>query len=33
MNITFMTEGADPYYSMALINTDKMKEKSIVDVF
>ncbi len=33
MNITFMTEGADPFYSMALINTDKMKEKSIVDVF
>ncbi|MDH3391991.1 MAG: hypothetical protein OEL85_09370 [Desulfobulbaceae bacterium] len=33
MNITFMTEGAEPMYSMALINTDKMKEKSIVDVF
>jgi hypothetical protein len=33
MNIIFMTEGADPFYSMALINTDKMKEKSIVDVF
>jgi hypothetical protein len=33
MNITAMTEGAEPMYSMALINTDKMKEKSIVDVF
>jgi hypothetical protein len=33
MNITSMTEGAEPMYSMALINTDKMKEKSIVDVF
>ena len=33
MNITSMSEGADPMYSMALINTDKMKEKSIVDVF
>ena len=33
MNIISMTEGADPMYSMALINTDKMKEKSIVDVF
>jgi len=33
MNITGMTEGADPMYSMALINTDKMKEMSIVDVF
>ena len=33
MNITSMTAGAEPMYSMALINTDKMKEKSIVDVF
>jgi hypothetical protein len=33
LNIISMTEGADPMYSMALINTDKMKEKSIVDVF
>jgi hypothetical protein len=33
MNITGMTEGAEPMYSMALLNTDKMKEKSIVDVF
>ncbi|MDX1776955.1 MAG: hypothetical protein R3297_10260 [Desulfobulbales bacterium] len=33
MNIIGMTEGADPHCSMALINTDKMKEKSIVDVF
>jgi hypothetical protein len=33
LNITGITEGADPMYSMALINTDKMKEMSIVDVF
>jgi hypothetical protein len=33
LNITGMTEGSDPFYSMALINTDKMKEMSIVDVF
>jgi hypothetical protein len=33
LNITGMTEGADLMYSMALINTDKMKEMSIVDVF
>ena len=33
LNITGMSEGADPVYSMALIDTDKMKEKSIVDVF
>ena len=33
LNITGMTEGADPMYSMALINTDKMKEISIVDIF
>jgi hypothetical protein len=33
MNIISMSEGADLFYSMALINTDKMKEKSIVDVF
>jgi len=33
MNITGMSEGSEPMYSMALINTDKMKEKSIVDVF
>ena len=33
LNITGMTEGADPMYSMALINTVKMKEMSIVDVF
>ena len=33
LNITSMTESADPMYSMALINTDKMKEASIVDTF
>jgi hypothetical protein len=33
LNITGMTEGATPMYSMALINTDKMKELSIVDIF
>jgi hypothetical protein len=33
MNIISMSEGADLFYSMALLNTDKMKEKSIVDVF
>jgi hypothetical protein len=33
LNITGMSEGSEPMYSMALINTDKMKEMSIVDVF
>jgi hypothetical protein len=33
LNITGMTEGCEPMYSMALINTDRMKETSIVDVF
>ena len=33
LNITGMTEGCEPMYSMALINTDRMKEASIVDVF
>jgi hypothetical protein len=33
MNITGMTEGAAPMISMALINPDKMKEMSIVDIF
>jgi hypothetical protein len=33
LNITGMTEGANPMYSMALINTDRMKEISIVDIF
>jgi hypothetical protein len=33
LHITSMTEGADPMYSMALINTDRMKEASIVDIF
>jgi hypothetical protein len=33
LNITGMTEGANPIYSMALINTDRMKEISIVDIF
>jgi hypothetical protein len=33
LNIISMTEGSTPMYSMALINTDKMKEISIVDIF
>ena len=33
LNITGMTEGANTMYSMALINTDRMKERSIVDIF
>jgi hypothetical protein len=33
LNIVGMAEGSDPFYSMALINTDKMKELSIVDIF
>ena len=33
LNIIGMTKGADPMYSMALINTDRMKELSIVDIF
>ena len=31
--ITGMTEGASPMYCLVLMNTDKMKETSIVDVF
>jgi hypothetical protein len=33
MNITSMSEGADPVYSMAVINTDRLKEPSIINVF
>jgi hypothetical protein len=33
LNIRTMTQGAAPMYSMALINTERMKEKSIIDVF
>jgi len=33
LNIIRMTEGSSPMYCMALINTDKMKERSIVDIF
>ncbi|MCP4341489.1 MAG: hypothetical protein GY799_22060 [Desulfobulbaceae bacterium] len=33
LNISGMTEGASPIYCLVLINTDKMKETSIVDVF
>ena len=33
LNITGMTEGCEPMYSLALINSDRMKETSIVDVF
>jgi len=33
LNITGMTDGASPMYCLVLINTDKMKEQSIVDIF
>ena len=33
LNIGRVTEGADPMYSMALMDTETMKEKSIIDVF
>ena len=33
LNISRVTAGASPMYSMALIDTEKMKEKSIIDVF
>ena len=33
LNITAMTEGAEPMYSMPIINSDRMKEPGIVDVF
>ena len=33
MNIIDMTEGCEPFYSMDLINSDRMKEANIVDVF
>ena len=33
LNIFSTTEGSDPMYSMVLLNTDRMKEPSIVDVF
>ena len=33
LNITAMTEGAEPMYSMPIISSDRMKEASIVDVF
>ena len=33
LNIRTMTQGAAPMYSMALIDTERMKEKSIIDVF
>jgi hypothetical protein len=33
LNIFGMTEGASPMYCLVLMNTDKMKETSIVDVF
>ncbi|MFC1524435.1 hypothetical protein ACFL6N_06550 [Thermodesulfobacteriota bacterium] len=33
LNITGITEGESPMYCLVLINTDKMKEQSIVDVF
>ena len=33
LNIGQVTEGARPMYSMALMNTETMTEKSIIDVF
>jgi hypothetical protein len=33
LHITGMTEGSDPLYCLTLINTDRMKEPSIVDIF
>ncbi|MFC1817066.1 hypothetical protein ACFL0M_14275 [Thermodesulfobacteriota bacterium] len=33
LNIISVPEGSDLYYSMALMNTDRMKEPSIVDIF
>jgi hypothetical protein len=33
LNISSITEGAAPMYSMALVNTEKMKGKNIIDVF
>ena len=33
MNVTAVTEGSDPFYSMALLNTARLKEPSIVNVF
>jgi hypothetical protein len=33
LNITGMTEGSDPIYCLTLMNTDRLKEPSIVDVF
>jgi len=33
LNIGSVTDGATPMYSMALVDTEKMREKSIIDVF
>ena len=33
LNIGQVTDGARPMYSMALMDTEKMREKSIIDVF
>jgi len=33
LTIGRVTDGASPMYSMALMNTDTMKEKSIIDIF
>lgn len=33
LNIGRVTDGASPMYSMALINSETMKEKSIIDIF
>jgi hypothetical protein len=33
LNIRTVTQGATPMYSMTLMDTETMKEKSIIDVF
>jgi hypothetical protein len=33
LNIGRVTDGARPMYSMAIMNTETMTEKSIIDVF
>ena len=33
LNIAEMTEGAEPFITMTLFNSERMKEKSIVDIF
>lgn len=33
LNVRTVTQGAAPMYSMTLMDTERMKEKSIIDVF